>query len=262
MKTVKRGNGLTTTNAYTAQRDAGQPDHRRRRRQPGRGQSYAYDNHKNLTRKTSTTAKPSRCRDLYAGPDHVRHLHHHLPLRLLRPAVASAVYAGATPAGTPVTKLAYALDAAGNVESTSRTTTTTSSAAEPTVGQDGHDQHPRRRRSAHSPAGRLGQHRPDLDADGRVLKSLSGTTTSYRPDGLPATVTKGGATTSFSYWADGTRRRASTTDPVNGNRCVGFYYGAEGRWSTTPRPPRAGRRRRDQRVVPLTAGRRPAPCSR
>ena len=228
IKTVKRGNGLTTTNAYTPNGmlasqitgDAGGNQ--------VEAQSYAYDNHKNLTRKTSTTAKPTCVVACTPGPTTYGTYTTTYRYDSYDQLLGSAVYSGATPAGTPVTKLTYTLDAAGNVAGTSRTTTTTSSAgkkaAATTVTTNTLDA-----------AGRLTAQQvgststaQTFDADGRVLKSLSGTTTAYRPDGLPATVTSGGATTTFSYWPDGTRRQASTTDPVNGNSCVGFYYGAEG----------------------------------
>ncbi len=61
-----------------------------------------------------------------------------------------------------------------------------------------------------------------------MLTSLSGSTTTYRPDGLVATVTKAGATTTFAYWPDGTRRRATTVDPQTGTTTVTLHYDAQG----------------------------------
>ena len=228
VKTIVRGNGLTTTNAYTPSGMLASQITGDKSGNQVEAHSYAYDNHQNLTRKTSSTPKPSRCSvTCTPSPSTYGTYTTTYSYDSYDQLTGSVVYSGATPTGTPITQLDYDLDVTGSIENTTRTTATTSG-GRPTVTKTVTS-------NTLDAAGQLTAQQVGStataqthDADGRVLASVSGTTTTYRPDGLPATVTKGSATTTFSYWPDGTRRRASTTDAVNGNRCVDFHYGAEG----------------------------------
>ncbi len=226
LKTITRGNGLVTTNGYTPNNLLASQTTVDGSKNPVESHQYTYDSHHNLTKKTDVTAVPGRCPVIctasastygtwtttYAYDAYDR-------------LTGSAVYSGAAASGTPRTKLGYVLDVSGNVSQTTRTTTT---AADPTgttvVTTDQVDG-----------AGQLQQRtvggtstNQSWDADGRLTTSLSGATTTYRPDGLPATVTSGGATTTFSYWADGTRKEASTTGATGGDSSVTFHYGTTG----------------------------------
>jgi len=52
---------------------------------------------------------------------------------------------------------------------------------------------------------------PTYDADGNLTNDATGHTATFRLDGLTATATSGGATTSYGYDGDGTRLTATTT---------------------------------------------------
>ncbi|GAA3627390.1 RHS repeat-associated core domain-containing protein [Microlunatus ginsengisoli] len=230
---ITRGNGLTTTHTYTrtgllATQITGDSTGNQ-----VEAHSYSYDNHHNLTQRTDTTAKPTQCTVICtASPSTYGTYTTSYRYDSYDRLTGSSVYNGSTATGTPVTKLAYTLDVSGSIAATTRTTTLTSngrttittavatnaldSAGQLTAQTTG---------SASSPTTTSQTH----DDDGRVLTSLTGSVTTYRPDGKPASVTtKSGSQTIFSYWADGTRRRASTTDSSNQTTCVDFHYGVDG----------------------------------
>ena len=228
IKTITRGNGVTTTNAYepnllldsqTTTDKSGQQLEKR---------SYDYDSHHNVVSKTETTAKPAACPVICtAGPSTFGTWTTTYRYDAYDRLTQSAVYSGTTTTGAqPISALTYALDVSGNITSTQRTTRTTGT--RPTVATQ-------TTTNTLDAAGQLtaqtvgAQATPQThDLQGRVLAAVSGTQTTYRPDGLPATVARGGVTTSFSYWPDGTRRRATTADPASGTTTVDLHYGVDG----------------------------------
>ena len=227
VKTITRGNGLVTTNTYTpASLLAGEVTVNKAGAQV-EAHSYAYDSHHDLTSRTDTTAAPSGCSVACApGPTTFGTWTTTYRYDAYDRLTGSSVYSGPRATGTPTTTTGYLLDVSGNVTTTTRTTRSTGFRPITTTvtDVDGIDA-----------AGELTTRTEGrttttqtFDADGRVLTSLSGTTTTYRPDGLPATVSKGGVTTTYAYWPDGSRRRATTVDPVNGTTSVELHYDPTG----------------------------------
>ena len=200
---ISRGNGVTTTVDYT---DASLIKSETTTAADGtalRTDGYTYDAHGNVTTHTITSALSSGGKGhghrKHAGPPTTTAYRYDAYNRLL----SSAVYPGATTAGTPTTTTSYTLDAAGNVTGQD---TTTSAGTTDTV-------------NTMSPGGELtaritngistGQ---KFDADGNVTTDLAGDTYTYDPDGQQASVsTPAGVTTSYTYWPDHTRRTATTT---------------------------------------------------
>ena len=227
IKTTTRGNKLVTTNTYTPNNLLASEITVDGSGNQVEAHSYAYDNHHLLTRKTDTTAKPSRCTVICtAGPGTYGTYTTTYGYDAYDRLTGSAVYSGSSATGTPTTKLSYVLDVTGNITTTTRTTNQTvggrpSQAVQVTSDTINSASQLTQRSVGSKTASQ------SYDKEGRVLVSLSGSSTTYRPDGLPATVTAGGATTTFSYWPDGTRRRAVTVDPVNGNTTVDFHYGVD-----------------------------------
>ena len=228
IRTITRGNGLTTTNTYEPNLMLNSQTTTDKSGQQLEKRAYDYDSHHNLVSKTETTAKPSSCSVVCtAGPTTFGTWTTTYGYDAYDRLTRSAVYSGSNVTGVqPVTQVAYTLDVSGNIMSTTRTTRTTGT--RPTVSTqttvNGLDA-----------AGQLTQQTVGTqsasqshDLQGRVVTALSGAQTSYRPDGLPASVTTGAVTTSFSYWPDGTRRRATTVDPANGTSTVDLHYGVDG----------------------------------
>ena len=232
IETITRGNGLKTTHTYTR---AGLLESQITGDAAGNqveAHNYIYDNHRNLLLKTDTTAKPSRCTVLCAaGAATFGQWTTSYKYDAYNRLTSSAVYSGASATGTPTTKLDYGLDVSGNVVSTKRTTSLTSSGRPTTTTSmttntldDAGQLTAQTTGSATNPTTTPQTH----DDDGRVLSSVTGMVTTYRPDGRPATATTGGVKTTFAYWADGSRRRATTVDPQNGTSCIDFHYGVDG----------------------------------
>lgn len=225
IQTTTRGNGLVTTNTYTPNNLLDTQTTVNKAGATVETHDYDYDSHHNLVRQVDTTAPLASCRTgCGANPASAGTYTTTYGYDAYNRLTGSAVYAGAAAVGTPITKIGYRLDASGNVTTTTRTTTPAGQPATTTVTDDAVDD-----------AGQLtsrtvgGQTtKQAFDPDGRVLTSLAGASTSYRPDGLPATVAKGGATTTYSYWADGSRRTATTTAPGAGTSSVTLYYRADG----------------------------------
>ncbi len=224
VRTVTRGNGLITTNSYTPNHLLQTQTTLDKTGKQVESHSYAYDTHHNLTTRTDTTAKPGGCpAPCNPGPSTYGTWTTSYQYDAYDRLVGSSVYTGSQATGTPTTTLVYALDLSGNVTKTTRTTragsspvvTTTTSNAIDDAGQ---------LTSATTGTSTVQQ---TFDPDGRVKKSLDGSTTTYRPDGLPATVTKNGTTTEFSYWPDGSRRRAASTTGTTSST-TDLYYRADG----------------------------------
>ena len=228
VKTISRGNGVTTTNTYEPNLLLDSQTTTDKNGQQLEKRSYDYDSHHNLTSKTETTPKPATCPVICtAGPTTFGTWTTTYGYDAYNRLTQSAVYSGSVTTGVqPISAITYALDVSGNITSSQRTTRTTGT--RPTVATQ-------TTTNALDAAGQLTaqtvgtQSTPQThDLQGRVLTAVSGAQTTYRPDGLPATVTRGGVTTSFSYWPDGTRRRATTADPANGTTTIDLHYGVDG----------------------------------
>ena len=234
VSTITRGNGLTTKHTYTPANLLATQVTTDSHNVQVEARSYSYDTHHNLTRKIETTPPPSTCTVVCSASANTfgtwtTTYTYDAYDRL----IGSAVYPGSittAPTSVPTTQLSYALDGSGNITTTTRTTRT--SGTRPTVTTQ-------TTINQLDAAGQLTQRTVGStataqthDSDGRVVTALSGAKTTYRPDGLPATVTTAkGVTTTFSYWPDGTRRRASTVDPANGTTTVDLHYGVDGNLS-------------------------------
>ena len=189
--------------------------------------SYGYDSHHNLVTKTSTTAKPSSCGTVcLAGPTTYGTYTTTYGYDAYDRLVHSSVYSGAKATGLSLTDNSYVLDVSGNVTQTTRLLRT--GGTKPTTTRqvltdqlDDSGQLTQRTTGSTVAA-------QQYDDDGRVTTALSGAVTTYRADGLPATVTQGGATTTFGYWADGTRRRSSTVTAGKAATSTEFHYGPDG----------------------------------
>ncbi|GAA3633039.1 RHS repeat protein [Microlunatus ginsengisoli] len=231
--TATRGNGLITTYAYTpdnllASDVTTAPGAANGPRKQVEAHSYSYDRNHNLTRRTDTTADPGTC-TIVCAPGASTYGTWTISYRYdaYQRLIGSAVYSGASVTGTARTTLGYTLDVAGNVVTTTRVTRTTGT--RPTTAKlvttDSYD-------AAGQLTGRQAGStttKQTFDANGRVLSSLSGTTYVYRPDGLlQSSSTKAGAATTYAYWADGTRRRATTVDPATGTSSVELHYAPDG----------------------------------
>ena len=227
IKTITRGNKLVTTNSYTPNNLLGSEITVDGSGNQVEAHSYTYDNHHLLVRKTDSTAKPSRCTVICtAGPTTYGMYTTAYSYDAYDRLTGSAVYSGSSATGTPTTKLAYVLDVAGNITTTTRTTNQTignrpSQSVQVTNDAINSASQLTQRSTGSSTASQT------YDKEGRTLVSLAGSSTTYRPDGLPATVTAGGSTTTFSYWPDGTRRRAVTVDPANTTTTVDFHYNVD-----------------------------------
>lgn len=226
--TTTRGNGLTTTNTYTPNNLLGTEVTTDAAGHQVETHTYRYDTHHNLTSKTDNTAKPSACaKACPPGPSTFGTWTTSYSYDAYDRLIGSATYSGSNTAGKPITAISYTLDTAGNVSTTTRTTrttgfhpTTTTTLTTDTIDAAG--QLTKRATGMTTTA-------QTFDANGRVTGSLDGASTSYRPDGLPASVsTSAGATTTFAYWPDGTRRRATTVDPTTGTTSVEFHYAPNG----------------------------------
>ena len=128
VKTTTRGNGLTTTNTYTPDNLLATPDHHRQERPAGRGAQLRLrqppqPDHATYRQHREAEPVPGR---LHPEPDHVRHLHHDVRLRRLRPADrVGGLLRQPTGRRARHGQLDYALDVSGNVTTTTRTTRTT-----------------------------------------------------------------------------------------------------------------------------------------
>ena len=228
LATLTRGNGLTTTNTYTPNDLLATEITTNRSGKQVEAHSYRYDSHHNLTSKTDVSAEPASCGTVcQAGPSTFGTWTTTYRYDAYNRLIASAVYSGSNSAGRPVTAISYTLDTSGNIVTTTRTTQTPGARPIPitSVTTDTIDA-----------AGELTTRvtgatttSQAFDPNGRVTTSLSGATTSYRPDGLPASVTSAsGATTTFAYWPDGTRRRASTVTPGGATTSIAYHYAPNG----------------------------------
>jgi RHS repeat-associated protein len=190
--TTTRGNGVTTTNAWTPHNQLSSQRTTAASGAVVEEHLYTYDDHGNVnTRIDRTEAGTWTTRYDYDAYDRL---------------IGSAVYLGVRGSGKPVTSTAYTLSTAGDVVGT---TTHASSPTSTTTTTDTID-----------PAGQLTTRTTNgtavqqaFDGDGRVLTSLSGWAMTYDSFGRMLSASKGGTTSTYAYWADGTPRSTTTVAP-------------------------------------------------
>ena len=186
------GNGVTTTNAWTAHNQLSTQRTTTASGAVVEEHLYTYDDHGNVsTRIDRTEAGTWTTRYAYDAYDRL---------------VSSAVYPGVRGSGRPVTSTAYTLSTAGDVVST---TTSSSSPTRTTTTTNTID--PAGQLTAQTTNGTAVQQA--FDGDGRVLTSLSGWAMTYDSFGRMLTASKGGTTSTYAYWADGTPRSTTTVSP-------------------------------------------------
>ena len=223
-----RGNGIVTTNTYTANNMLALQSTTDAAGKVLEAHSYTYDAHKNPRTRTDTYS-PGGSASVPGGVATWTTVYSYDAYDQL---VGSDVYSGGLTSGPPsvlaTTSTRYTIDLGGDVTSTRTvrrlpgprpitTTTTTSNTIDDsgrlTTQQTG---------SATRTQG--------FDADGRVVSSLAGVTTTYGTDGAPTSRTLADGVTKISYtsWPDGTRRTATTTDTDGDRSMITFHYGPDG----------------------------------
>uniref|UniRef100_UPI0004C7EEED RHS repeat-associated core domain-containing protein n=1 Tax=Streptomyces sp. NRRL F-2664 TaxID=1463842 RepID=UPI0004C7EEED len=226
------GNGTTFTVDYF---DSGQPKRETLTRADGTllsETSYTYNTRGDLATRTDT--RPSAAGEQRAGsgqgtgagedgsagaPPAATHTVHGYDAygRL----TATTVHSG-TDAGAPVLRsTAYTANAAGDI--TTATSTDASGKKTGTV----YETDSAGRLTALTAGGRKTSQ--DWDAAGNLLQSADGTAWTYSPDNKPTTATAAdGTRTAYAYWADGSRRSATTTAPDGTASTVLFHYTPDG----------------------------------
>jgi RHS repeat-associated protein len=232
--TITRGNGVTTTLAYT---DASQVKTETTTAADGtllRTDSYTYDSHGNVATHTIASTLPApappgaAARAAGHGKGATRHRKGASPATTTAAygydaynrLISAKVYPGATVTGTPASTTSYTLDAAGNVTGQDTTTSAGATHVVNTITPGGE-------LTGRTVNGAAASQK--FDADGNVTTDLANNTYTYDPDGEQASVTTpAGTTTSYTYWPDHTRRTATTT--VNGvTHVITYHYAINGK---------------------------------
>ena len=239
--TTTRGNQTTTTNTYTGRNQVATQTTTTATGALVESHAYTYDTHGNVASRTDTTPTAAACSTTSistpcpapttAGTWTTTYGYDAYD-RLL----SSATYAGPlqNPAPTPTTSTSYTLDVDGDVVGTTTTTRrtvggrplVTTSRVTNTIDDAG--QLTARTTGSAAPVPQV------FDADGRLRQSLTGAALTYDALDRVTTATVGGATTSYGYWPDGSRRQATTTGPsgTGGNNAgpttLTYHYGPDG----------------------------------
>ncbi|MER7960316.1 RHS repeat-associated core domain-containing protein, partial [Streptomyces sp. NPDC096030] len=213
-----RGNGVTTEIQYT---DAHQIRHEKTARN-GKlltEASYRYDSHSNLTQRTDTRPK--------AGPNGTPGPAVTTTTQYTYDAynrlIGSQVLGGG---GEPLHTTGYTLNVSGDVVATATTTHTGEHAGQARATEHHID-----------PSGRLStltttvdgepstQRKQTFDDEGSLRTGHDGTTWTYNLRRQPTLVTSpDGTTTSYTYWADGTRATATQTTPADGQKRTALFH--------------------------------------
>ncbi|WP_043194956.1 hypothetical protein, partial [Streptomyces sp. NRRL F-2664] len=112
---------------------------------------------------------------------------------------------------------AYTANAAGDV------TATTATDAEGKKTATAHETDPAGRLTAVAADGQKTEQ--GWDTAGNLLTGADGTTWTYNPDNKPLTATTAdGLHSTYTYWADGSRKTTETTNPDGTRTTVLFHY--------------------------------------
>ncbi|MFF3159368.1 RHS repeat-associated core domain-containing protein [Streptomyces sp. NPDC057910] len=226
MAKVERGNETVTVYGYN---DAGQVTSDKTSRVHGSvitEASYTYDSHGNLISRTDTRPETTSTGGTVqddSGKDGVKNAttttgyRYDAYNRLTHSTLKDAD-------GTLLVETAYTLNTSGDVTKT-ETTRHEDGQAKKRVVEHGIDA-----------GGRLttvttdGQKKPQtFDAAGNLLTDHRGTAWTYNTRNQPLTATTpDGTLTAYTYWADGTRKEATTTSPDGTATRTGFYYSPDG----------------------------------
>ncbi|GAA3611298.1 RHS repeat domain-containing protein [Microlunatus ginsengisoli] len=228
VQTVKRGNGVVTTNTYTADNRLAVQSTTDSANKVLESHAYSYDDHGNVDTRVDTIA-PGGGNAVPGGPLTWTTRYSYDAYNRL---TGSAVYPGSfgsdgSPTAPAATQTAYTLDVAGDVTATKTTTRTagirpiiSTSTTSNTIDASGRLTG---QRTGSQTAGQT------FDDDGHVLTSLTGLTTSYTADGTPATLSRpDGTTIGYTRWPDGTLRSATTKAPDGSTSTVSYHYGVDG----------------------------------
>ncbi len=227
VQTTTRGNGIATTNTYTADNRLALQSTTGPGNRVLESHAYTYDAHGNVETKVDATL-PGGSAAVPGGGSTWSTLYSYDAFNRL---IGSATYAGGLTSGQPsgpaLTQHAYTVDLGGDVTATkttyrttgprptAKTTTTTM-----TIDDSG------RLTSQTTGANTATQ---TFDDDGRVLTSLSGLSNTYTADGAPATTTMAdGTSVTYARWPDGTLRSAVTKNANGTTSSVGYHYGTDG----------------------------------
>ncbi|MER7960218.1 RHS repeat-associated core domain-containing protein, partial [Streptomyces sp. NPDC096030] len=206
-----RGNGVVTETEFTA---AHQIKHERTTRS---GEviteaAYLYDSHNNLTQRTDT--RPAASQDGNGTPGQQVTTTTRYTYDAYNRLTGSEIL-GAD--GKPITATAYTLNVSGDVIRTETTPHSGDQAGKTAVTENDIDPSGRlTTRTTTSGNGKDSTARNQVfDTDGNLTTSHDGTQWTYNLNGQPAThTTPDGHTTTYTYWADGTR--ATTTGHAPG----------------------------------------------
>lgn len=225
--TTTRGNGTVTTNTYTASNQLALQTTTNAGGTTLEAHSYTYDEHRNPA--TRTDAYPSGGGASVPGGSATWTTTYSYDAydRLVGSAVYSGPLVDGAPTGLPATSTTYTIDLGGDVTATTRTRRipgprpiTSRSTATNTIDKSGQLTSQQSGTTTRSQT---------FDDDGRVLKGLDGTTTTYGVDGSPASRRLAdGTQTAYTFWPDGTKRSATTTAPDGSTSTISLHYGPDG----------------------------------